>query len=382
MDYSVISADDHLHEPRDLWTRRLSKAKWGDRIPEVRKLPDGRDCWHIWDKPRFRYGNPVIGAVNGVMEGRRPASTWDEIPLKAYVPAERIKAMDEDGVDVHAFFGNVTGVAGQTFSDPEFQDEDFRLECIRAFNDFQIDEFAKPYPGRFITLAVVPLWDAGRAVAEAKRMAARGVNGLTFCFPQQYGYPNICDPHWDPLWAFAQDANLSVNFHIGSGGGMGFTAGAWTGNNKAIQGAERSTRAVSANVEVMITLLFSQILERFPRLRFISSESGLGWVPYLLESADHHWEQAGKAKTGMPLPPSEYFRRQCYVTYWFEATGVKIMKATIGVDNVMWSSDYPHPTGTYPDSRRYIERSFEEAGLDEAERRKVLVDNARKVFNL
>ena len=111
MNYNVISTDDHMQEPRDLWTRRMSKEKWGNRIPEVRRLPDGRDCWHIWDKPFYKYGRPMIGAVNGVMEDRRGAQTWDEIPAKAYVPAERVKAMDQDGVDVHAFFGNVTGIA-------------------------------------------------------------------------------------------------------------------------------------------------------------------------------------------------------------------------------------------------------------------------------
>jgi predicted TIM-barrel fold metal-dependent hydrolase len=383
MDYQLISTDDHMQEPRDLWTRRLSKTKWGKRIPEVRPLPDGRDCWHIWDKPFFKYGNPMIGAVNGVMPERRSAKTWDEIPAKAYVPAERIKAMAEDGVDVHTFFGNVTGIAGNTFSNPEFADEQFRIECIQAYNDFQIDDFATPFPGRFITIGVVPLWDAGKAVAEASRMAKRGIKALAFAFPQQYGYPHICDTHWDPLWAFAQEAKLSVNFHIGSGGGMGITADAWQGNNMKIQAAERSTRAVAANVDVMTTLLFSQIMERFPKLKVVSSESGLGWVPYLLETADHHWSQAKLAKQGMPLKPSDYFKRQCYVNYWFESTGLKLMKVSgIGIDNVMWSSDYPHPTGTWPDSKSYIERAMAEAGLDAAERRKVLVDNARSVFNL
>ena len=382
MNYNISSTDDHMQEPRDLWTRRLSKEKWGNRIPEVRRLPDGRDCWHIWDKPFYKYGRPMIGAVNGVMEDRRGALTWDEIPAKAYVPAERVKAMDQDGVDVHAFFGNVTGIAGNTFSNPEYPDENFRLECIQAYNDFQIDDFATPYPGRFITLANVPMWDVNKAVAEAQRMAKRGVKGLSFAFPQQFGYPHVCDPYWDPFWAFAQEANLPMNFHIGGGGGMGITADAFTGNSLKIQGAERSTRAVSANVDVMTTLLFSQIMQRFPKLKVVSSESGLGWVPYLLETADHHWAQAKLAQNGMPLKPSEYFQRQCYVNFWFESVGLKLMKATFGVSNVMWSSVYPHPTGTWPDSKQYIENSMTVAGLNEAERRMVLVDTARKVFNL
>lgn len=105
MEYNVISTDDHMQEPCDFWTRRLSKEKWGNRIPEVRRLPEGQDCWFIWDKPFYKYGAPMIGAVHGVMEERRGAKTWDDIPLKACVPSERVKAMDQDGVDVHAFFG-------------------------------------------------------------------------------------------------------------------------------------------------------------------------------------------------------------------------------------------------------------------------------------
>lgn len=205
------------------------------------------------------------------------------------------------------------------------------------------------------------MWDVKKAVAESPAHGQAWREGPELHFPQQFGYPHVCDTYWDPFWAFAQEANLPMNFHIGGGGGMGITADAFTGNNLKIQGAERSTRAVSANVDVMTTLLFSQIMERFPKLKVVSSESGLGWVPYLLETADHHWAQAKLAQNGMPLKPSEYFRRQCYVNFWFESVGLKLMKATFGVDNVMWSSDYPHPTGTWPDSKR-VHREFHEGG--------------------
>lgn len=383
MEYKVISTDDHLQEPRDLWTRRMSKQKWGDRIPEVRRMPDGADSWFMWDEPHLKYGKAFLGNVTGVTEGRRYPITWEDVPLKSYVPAERIKAMAQDGVDVHAFFGNVVGVAGNTFSDTIFPDEKFRMECIQAYNDFQIDEFATPYPGRFITLADLPMWNVEAAVSEARRMAKRGVKGLSFAFPQQFGYPHVADRHWDPLWAFAQEAKLSVNFHIGSGASMGMQGtAAYNGNPLNAQVAERATRVISANVDVMTTIIFSGIMERFPGLIIVSSESGLGWVPYLLETADHHWQKNDLAHHGLPLKPSDYFRRQVYVNFWFESVGLRLVKETVGLDNVMWSSDYPHPTSTWPDSRSYIERSIAVAGLNAQEQRKVLVDNARKVFHL
>jgi predicted TIM-barrel fold metal-dependent hydrolase len=224
------------------------------------------------------------------------------------------------------------------------------------------------------------MWDAQRALAEARRMAERGVKGITFAFPHQFGYPHVSDPHWDPLWAFAQDAKLSVNFHIGSGAGMGIALESLSKGAPSFASAEGSTKAVASNVQVMAVLLFSGIMLRFPKLKIVSSESGAGWVPYLLEAADHHWEHANCAKDGMLLRPSEYFRRQCYVNFWFESAGLKMMRDHVSLDNVMFGSDFPHPTGTWPSTRAYVERSVE--GLTADERRKVMAGNAIKVFNL
>jgi predicted TIM-barrel fold metal-dependent hydrolase len=211
-------------------------------------------------------------------------------------------------------------------------------------------------------------------------MTERGVKGITFAFPHQFAYPHISDRHWDPLWAFAQEANLPVNFHIGSGASMGISLESLSKCAPSFANAEGSTKSVAANVQVMTVLLFSGIMERFPRLKIVSSESGVGWVPYVLETADHHWDHAGCAKDGMPLPPSEYFRRQCYVNFWFEAAGIKMMRDHVSLDNVMFGSDFPHPTGTWPSTRASVERSLE--GLTGEERRKVTVENALEVFNL
>jgi predicted TIM-barrel fold metal-dependent hydrolase len=379
MNNRLISTDDHLQEPPDLWTQRMSRQKWGDRIPQIRRNDDGTDGWFIDDKPFFKYGAPYLSSVQGTLEGRTSPKTWDEVPRITYVPSERVKAMDRDGVDVHCFFANVGGIAGNTFSDPSY-DEDFREECIRAYNDYQIEEFGDPYPNRFITLAQVPMWDAARAVSEARRMAKRGVRGITFAMPQQFGYPHISDRHWDPLWAFAQEAQLSINFHIGSGGAMGIDRGMLSQAAPSFAGAERSTKAVSANVQVMTTLLFAGFMQRFPDLKIVSSESGVGWVPYLLEVADHHWDHANCRADGMDLPPSEIFLRQCYVNFWFESAGLKMMRDHGSLNNVMFGSDFPHPTGTWPDTRKYVERSV--AGLSDEERRKVLSSNASKLYHL
>jgi predicted TIM-barrel fold metal-dependent hydrolase len=377
MQYRVISTDDHLQEAPDTYTSRMSQ-KWGDLIPQIRENGDGTQAWYIHGEPRK--GPNAVASIHGTMPDRtKPPKRWEEVPPKSYVPAERVKAMVEDGVDVHTFFANIAGIAGNTFSDNRF-DEAYRLEAIRAFNDFQMEAYADPFPGRFITLAIVPLWDAGLAIAEMARMKARGVKGVTFAFPQQFGYPHIADPYWDPLWSAAQAANLSINLHIGSGGGQGLgVASSFEGHSEMFRLAEGSTRSISANTQVMATILFSQILERFPRLKVVSSESGLGWVPYLLEVADHQWERQKLWREGMTVKPSAYFHRQCYVNFWFEEIGIT-MREYIGLDNIMWESDYPHPTCTYPESQKYIAMVTQE--LTAEEKQKILVGNAVRVFNL
>ena len=377
MKYRVISTDDHLQEGPDTWTSRMSQQKWGDKIPQVRRNPDGTDSWYLWGERRETLG---VAVVHGAMPDRTSAPRrWEDVPRIAYVPSERIKAMKQDGVDVHTFFGNVAGIAGNTFSNPEYKDEEFRLECIRAYNDLQVEEYARPYPGRFITLANVPLWDVTKAVAEVRRALELGMHGISFAFPQQFGFPHIADKYWDPLWAAAQEADVPVNLHIGSGGSMGLRGQTFPGADPMFQLADLSVKAISANTQVMSTILFSGILERFPRLKIVSAESGLGWVPYLLETADHQWDRQKLARQGMTVKPSVYFHRQCYVNFWYEVVGIR-MREYIGVDNIMWESDFPHPTCTWPTSQDYIKRGTAE--MPEEERQKVLVENAVKLYHL
>ncbi len=377
MHYRVISTDDHLQEAPDTWTSRMSAAKWGDKIPHLGPLDRERETWFVYGEPNQRLG---VAIVHGALPDRaKSVKRWEDVPRIAYVPEERVKAMDQDGVDAHTLFGNIAGVAGGTFSNPSFE-EAFRLEAIRAFNDFQIEAYSRPFPGRFITLAIVPLWSAAAAVAEVERTHALGIHGVSFAFPQQFGYPHICDPHWDPLWRICEETGLSLNLHIGSGGSMGIgTSSDFSGHSEMRWLAEASTRSIVANTQVMSTILFSGILERFPALKVVSSESGLGWVPYLLETADHQWERQKLWREGMSIRPSEYFRRQCYVNFWFEKTGIE-NRHLIGVDNIMWESDFPHPTCSWPNSREFIARSLD--GIPADERRRILVDNAVRVFNL
>ncbi|MSQ26461.1 MAG: amidohydrolase [Dehalococcoidia bacterium] len=382
MRYRVISTDDHMQEAPHAWLARMSAQQWGDKIPQVRHEADGNDGWYLYGTKVVGGGGMTggLGTTHGAWADRtKVPRRMDEMPKIVYVPAERIKAMDQDGVDAHTFFPNVSGFAGNRLCDPLFP-EDFRLQAIRAYNDYQIEEWSRPHPGRFITLAVLPLWDVGHAVAELHRTAKLGINGVSFCLPQGYGFRNFADPYWDPLWQAAQETDLSFNLHFGASGLAGvLSMPTWEGQSEMRTLAQASVRTMASNVTIMTLVLFSGVLERFPRLKIVSSESGLGWIPYVLEIADHQWDSQRLMQDGSKVKPSELFKRQCYANFWFEVFGPAV-RHHIGLDNIMWESDFPHPTCTWPNSQSYIHRSMD--SWPEAERHKVLVDNAVRLYHL
>lgn len=374
--YRAISTDDHLMEPPEGYSSRMSK-KWGDKVPHIQYNADGTEGWSIYGK--ITTGLAGYTFVQGVMPDREPVMHWSEVPTKAYVPAERVQAMEADGVDVHSLYPNVAGAAGGTFSNPEF-DEEYRLEAIRAVNAIQAEEYVQPFPDRFIALTVVPLWDPKKALAEFQWGAKRGMKGVAFSMPQQFGYPHVADPAWDPLWAALQEADLPLHLHIGSGGSMGLGAQTWEGQTESqVRLAEVSTKSISANTTVVATMLFSGIFERFPGLKVMFAESGAGWAPYLLDVADHQWERQRLFNHGKAMKPSDLFRQHCYTNFWFEHIGDELRRSP-GLANITWLSDFPHPTASYPTSWKYIEECLKDCTPEE--RQMILVDTPRRLYHL
>lgn len=369
MDYPVISTDDHAWEKRDTWTSRVP-ARFRDDCPQVRR-EDGMDYW-VFAGERMR----ALGTGVAAMRPERDAvKIWEDVPPAAYDARERLKLMDADGVGAEVLFPQAVGFGGgpvlSTRGDPEL-----REACIRAYNDYQAEEWLGVSP-RYVPQALAAMWDVELAVAEVRRAHSIGHKALVWTgAPQAMGFPHFNESHWDPLWSTLQELDMPVALHIG---GAGPQAPLWDGFNTMTRLAMVSTMAITSNVQVIANVLFSGVLNRFPRLKFVSVESGCGWVPYLLETADHQWEAQRLWKHGMEQKPSEYFRRNCYVNFWYEVSGVKL-REMVGIDNMMWEADFPHPTSTYPDSKKVIEQGL--AGVPEDEREKLLHGNAVRVFNL
>ena len=169
--FGAISTDDHVQEAPDTWTARMSKARWGDRIPRLFELDDGTETWLMNEEPLG--GLAVVASL--MPDRRTPPKRWEEVPRAAYVPAERLAAMDADHTDVHTFFPNMAGIARGAFihrGEPEW-----RLACIQAYNDWLIEEWADVSP-RFVPLCIAPMWDAEAAADEVRRAAALGHRGV------------------------------------------------------------------------------------------------------------------------------------------------------------------------------------------------------------
>jgi len=303
-------------------------------------------------------------------------STYEECHPAAYDSHARLQYMDEVGIWSQVLYPNVAAFGGQRFLG--FPDDELKIVCVRAYNDF-LRDWASADHRRLITIMATPFWDVDAAVEEVARCAEAGHRGILFTGePHRFGLPYLGEAHWDPFWAAAQDAGMPIHFHIGSGD----MASSWTPERTAAHG-NAATYAFTA-VEMFLKngmqvadLLTSGVLPRFPGLKFVSVESGIGWIPFLIELAEYQVDENGV--TGLSLRPREYFRRQIYASYWFESD-VKTSIEKLGEDNLMFETDFPHPTCLYPRIADKVQQTL--AGLEPRVQRKVLYENAQRVYNV
>jgi uncharacterized protein len=366
-----ISVDDHVQEHPGVWTDRLSATRWGDRVPHVEDQPDGSQRWVVDGVPLDLAGV----AEAGVLMSDRAISPqrWEDVPAAACDSTARLAAMDADGVTYSALYPTVAGVAGQRFG--RITDPDLELACVQAYNDWLLDEWASASP-RFIPQCLVPIGPVDATVREIERAVARGHRGVVFpAIPMHLReVPHINEPDYDPVWDVCESLGVPLCFHAGSSPGVQLPpyAGMPAARVAALQAV---TRPASAVFDV-INLLFSRILLRHPRLRAIFAESSLGWGPFLLEYADHQFEQ--DHCEGYELIPSEMFKRQCFLTGWYE--DVDVAARFIGGDPLVWATNFPMANSSWPRSQDTIERCFASVTRDVRDR--VLWRNAADLYGL
>ena len=374
----IIDIDSHFTEPADLWASR-APARFAASAPRLIDDPEtpGGQCWVSDDIKLSSPGLCVIRPDRSKALGVFTLNNMAEMSPAATNVDARLVAMDELGIDVQVVFPNVLGFAGTTIL--RIEDPALRLFCTTAYNDAAA-ELQAASKGRLFFQALVPFWDIDAAAREIERAHDElGLTGFNMIDnADRWGLPSLHDPHWDPLWSRAEERGMPCNFHIGAGG---VDIGAvWPGMNPEHYLATLSCTFFLNNCRTLSNLIFSGLLDRFPTQKFVSVESGVGWIPFMLQAIEYQMDESIPGGGAMQLRPTEYFRRQIYASFWFESKDVAACVARLGADNVMVETDFPHPTCLYPGPRKKLEEAV--SGLCEADQRKLFYGNAARVYGV
>jgi len=373
-DAQIISVDDHVIEHPRVWLDRVP-SKFGDAIPRIERMEDGNDWWIYEGK---KAGNFALNAVAGKPReefGLEPR-TYDDMRPGCHDIHERVKDMDIEGVWAEVAFPNMPGFAGRVFE--ESTDMELALACTRAYNDWILDEWCAAVPGRQIPVVILPYWDIDASVKELQRTAEKGARTYSFLeLPHMRGFPSYHTDHWDPLLAATQEANMAISVHFGSTGASDMIPP--EGGHGGGVNINRITVMGLNSAFAMTQMLTSKMFLKFPKLRFALSEGGIGWMPYLLERIDYVWDRhRWYNDINREIPPSELFKDHIFGCFIYDDAGIEA-RHRIGVDQIMFESDYPHSDSNWPHTRKMLAASLTDVPDDEA--RKIVELNARRVYN-
>ena len=381
-DLKVIDTDSHWSEPYDLWTSR-APAKWRERVPQMVERSGKRRWWFDGDIP---IGLPIASSVIDP-DGEKITGTAffdmdNEVVHRAsFDPEARVAMLDHLGIHAQIMYPNVAGFGNQNFL--KSPDEALRLLSVEIYND-ALAEFQTDTGQRVFGMALLPWWNLDAAVREIERAHANGLRGIVTCTnPEEAGLPDMGTKHWDPIWQTCSDLHMPVNFHIGSSkGNMDFFGRApWPSFGEERKLAVGAANLFMGNARTVGNLIYSGIPERFPDLKFVSVESGVGWLPFFLEMLDHQLtETAPNELADLSLLPSEYFRRQFFGCFWFERSTIKPTVDFLGNSCLMFETDFPHPTCLYPRDDQSLMDALE--GLTSVDIRRILQDNAAELYRI
>jgi predicted TIM-barrel fold metal-dependent hydrolase len=370
-DMILVSVDDHVVEPPDMFERHLP-AKYKDLAPHIVHKDDGTDVWQFLE---FEVPNIGLNAVAGRPPeeyGIDPTS-FDEIREGCFDIDKRILDMNANGLLGSLCFPSLPGFAGRLFA--ALEDKEAALVLAQAYNDWHIDEWCGTHPGRFIPLSIPTIWDPETMAAEVRRVARKGCHAVTFPEnPVPLGLPSLHSDHWDPFWQACADEGTIVCMHIGS-------------SSKLV------TTADDAPIDVMIVLqpmnivlaaadlVYSPVFRKFPDVTVALSEGGIGWVPYFLERLDHSY-RVHRAWTGADFGDklaSEFFMEHVVLCFISDPIGAKLARE-IGVDRITVEIDYPHSDTSWPRAPEKLMSEFQEGGLTDGEIHKMTHENAMRFF--
>ncbi len=388
----IISVDDHVVEPAHVWETWLPE-KYRDRGPKIERrgvggmkhigggtyeqefTDDGRpaDCW-VFEDLVYIHKRHVAAVGYSRDEMTMTPMTYEEMRPGCYDPKARVEDQIINHVEASLCFPTLPRFCGQTFT--EAKDRDLGLACIKAYNDWMVEEWCGDSGGALIPLIIIPLWDAELAAAEVRRNAERGVHAVCFSeIPPHLGLESIHSGFWDPFFAVCEETETTINMHIGSSSRMPATS---PDAPVAVAASLSFNNAMAS----MSDWLFSGNLVKFPDLKLAYSEGQIGWIPYILERVDDVWREHrawGGVKDLIPEPPSTYYYKNMFGCFFRDQHGIDSLDV-VGVDNITFETDYPHTDSTWPDTKVIAEGFME--GLPEEAVYKIMRGNAIRMLNL
>ena len=372
VDYRVISSDNHVVEPVDLWTSR-GESKFKDRLPRVESLEKGD--WWICD------GMEVMSITPGTQTGlrfeepeklSRDGGRVENVRLGGYIPEEHVKDMDIDGIDVSIVYPT-TGLGLYSTPDSALLDSMFR-----TYNDW-VAEFCSAIPKRLKGIGMLNIDDVGIGVKELERCAKMGLSGAMIPVAPAVGRP-YDRAEYEPLWAAAQDLGIPLSMHIQTNR---------PGPGQEFDDIETMSPSFITNVDHWVRMslghiIFSGVFERYPKLQVGSVEMELSWAPHFLDRMDYTYTQRNQeTSAGWRFKdaalPSDFFHSNVFLGFQEDALGIRD-RDIIGVDQLLWGGDYPHQESTFPRSLQIIEEIL--ADCTQEEKAKIAGSNCVRVYNL
>ncbi|MFC3175093.1 amidohydrolase family protein [Novosphingobium bradum] len=392
-DMKVVDADTHYTEPHDLWTSMVP-ASMKDKVPHVIRKDNGRDVWLV-DGEQVLLESAVTAC--SIMKDGSKFSFWDvsisegpqieEVSEASWDIKSRVAAMDDMNIWAQIVYPNVVGFGSQRLI--HLKDRQLSLDIASIYNEAMAQK-QELSGNRFLPQAVIPFWDLKAAVKEVEKAKNMGLTGIAVSPQPDHGtdLPDIGHTYWDPLWEVCQDLDMPINFHIGADpagmAGRNPWDDVWGSMDRHRKYVIGCALLESGQASILANLVCSDLLDRFPKTKWVNVESGIGWIPYILERLEYQFYESDPQDPTLVNydrpSPWELFHRQIYACWWFEHSSPTRMLDIIGFDNVLFETDFPHPTCLYPSPAERAFKTLEHWGPEA--RNKVMSGNAARVYNI
>ncbi len=374
MDYKVISTDNHINEPPDVYVDRFPKHL-KDKAPRIVRGADGGDGWS-WDgsPPKQTFGLGVVGALTrqNYEQYRQGGIKWEEVPAGNYEGAAQIKENADDGVDAATIYG---GVAAGGYNRP---DREVAFAAVQAYNDWLIDDFCSADPAKLLSLPLIPVDDeVDVMLREAERVVAKGAAGLYLPLPEVPFH----DPRYDGLWQIAVDAQVPVTIHRSTVSKHELMGASYDSTVPGL-GVAGVVQRFFSGIGPITNMIFTGVFDRFPDLKFVDAEVNCAWLPALAQQMDQEYERQ-RHWSNLPFAnePSTYLGKNVFVTILDDFVGCELAKTDpILAATTMFSTDYPHSTTLWPRSQEFIAKMTD--GMAAETKHAILAGNAMRAYSL